>query len=61
MAKAKMRFCWNCGGEIGVIEDKYFDSRDTCGKLECHREATYSAEAERSEAHEQLDRDMGWS
>ena len=30
MGKAKMRYCWNCGVEIGVIEDKYYDSRDTC-------------------------------
>ena len=61
MENAKMRHCWNCGAEMGVIENKYYDSRDTCGKIECQREAQYVAEAERSEAHEQLDRDMGWN
>lgn len=56
----KMRHCFNCGAEMGVIEDKHYDRRDTCGARECEREARYEAEAERSEAHEQLDRDMGW-
>ena len=46
---------------MGVIEDKYYERNDTCGRIECVREATYAAEAERSEAHEQLDRDRGWS
>lgn len=58
--KAKERFCWNCGASMGVIENRYYDSRDTCGATECDREARYQAEAERAEAHEQLDRDMGW-
>ena len=54
------RFCWNCGESMGLVASKFYDSRDTCGKAECEREARYAAEAERSEAHEQLDRDMGW-
>ncbi len=58
--KAKMRYCWNCGEEMGVIENKFYDSRDTCGKAECNREASHAFAAERDEAHEQLDRDMGW-
>lgn len=58
--KAKERFCWNCGASMGVIENRYYDSGDTCGATECDREARYQAEAERAEAHEQLDRDMGW-
>ena len=56
----KERFCWNCGASMGFIENKFYDRWDTCGNLECQREAAYQAEAERSEAHEQLDRDMGW-
>lgn len=56
----KERFCWNCGASMGVIENRYYDSRDTCGATECDREARYQAESERAEAHEQLDRDMGW-
>lgn len=58
--KAKERFCWNCGASVGVIENRYYDSRDTCGATECNREAQHQAEAERAEAHERLDRDMGW-
>jgi len=45
---------------MGVIEDKYYDRSDTCGKRECEREARDQARAERDEAHEKLDRDMGW-
>jgi hypothetical protein len=57
---AKMRYCWNCGAELGVCEAKYYDRGDTCGSLECNREARYAAEAEREEAHRQLDEDRGW-
>jgi hypothetical protein len=56
----KERFCWNCGASMGFIENKHYDSRDTCGATACEREASYQAEAERSEAHEHLDRDMGY-
>jgi hypothetical protein len=59
-ATAQMRYCWNCGDEMGVIERKFYDPHDTCGKIECNREARYAEEVERSEAHDQLDRDMGW-
>lgn len=58
--KAKLRHCWNCGADMGVIEDRYYDRSDTCGAAECAREARDQARAERDEAHEQLDRDMGW-
>lgn len=57
----KERFCWNCGESMGFIESRYYDSRDTCESNECLREARDSAAAERDEAHEQLDRDRGWS
>lgn len=57
---AKTRRCWNCGADMGVIENKFYDSRDTCGKPECERESRDVAYAERDEAHERLDRDMGW-
>lgn len=58
--KGKMRRCWNCGRELGVIEDRHYDRRDTCGQIECEREARAEAEAERDEAHERLDRERGW-
>ena len=54
----KMRFCFNCGEELGFYAD--YDPMDHCGKTECSREAQYAAEAERSEAHERLDQDNGW-
>lgn len=57
---AKMRYCWNCGSELGVIENRFYDRSDTCGDPKCLREARDQAIAERDEAHEQLDRDMGW-
>ncbi len=57
---AKMRHCWNCGAEMGVIENKYYDCMDVCGNLECNRALGDALAQERAEAHEQLDRDMGW-
>ena len=35
--KSRERHCWNCGASMGVIEDKFYDSRDVCGKSECNR------------------------
>lgn len=55
---AKMRRCFNCGEEIGVYAD--YDPLDDCGKPECVREARNQAEQEREDAHEHLDRDMGY-
>lgn len=54
----KMRFCFNCGEELGF--DSYYDPLDTCGAAECARAAREAMAQERDEAHEQLDRDMGW-
>jgi DNA-directed RNA polymerase subunit N (RpoN/RPB10) len=58
MGDAKMRRCFNCGRDIGVYAD--YDRRDTCGSQECERQARHDEQSERDEAHEQLDRDMGW-
>ena len=58
--KGQDRFCWNCGKPMGWIENKYYDRRDTCGSRECTREERDAYQAEREEAHEQLDRDMGY-
>jgi hypothetical protein len=60
MSKVRMRYCCICGDMMGVIEAKYYDSRDTCGKMSCDREMRDAQEAERAEAHEQLDRDRGY-
>jgi hypothetical protein len=54
----KKRFCFCCGEELEP--SKLYDRYDTCGKLECDREARNQMAEERDEAHEQLDRDMGW-
>lgn len=58
--KARMRYCWVCGDELGIIEDRHYNRDDTCGKRECEREARLAAIDERNEAHERLDRDMGY-
>lgn len=57
--RQKMRHCFNCGAELGVYAD--YDRFDTCGSRECDREARDAVYREREEAHDQLDRDMGWS
>lgn len=54
----KMKHCFNCGAELGVMT--HHDPLDTCGKQECERAARDCATQEREEAHERLDRDMGW-
>jgi len=56
--KIPMRFCFNCGAELGRYREH--DPLDTCGKAECNREAQNAVEAERYEAHRQLDKDRGW-
>lgn len=55
----RRQHCYNCGADIGP-HDRFSDPLDTCGAPECEREARAAARAERDEAHEQLDRDMGW-
>jgi hypothetical protein len=31
----KMRFCWHCGAELGVIAAINYDPWDTCGCEQC--------------------------
>jgi hypothetical protein len=56
--KGKERHCWNCGENMGFVEDRHWSRGDTCGKRECEREALAQDEAERDDAHERLDRDQ---
>lgn len=56
----KERFCWFCGESLGLVEDRNYEPTDTCGRIECEREARAARQAERDEAHDRLDRDMGW-
>ena len=57
--KERRHHCAYCGKDMGPW-DRFCDRRDTCGARECEREARDAYADERREAHEQLDRDMGW-
>lgn len=54
----KERFCFNCGASMGVYAD--YDRMDDCGAQECVRAVRECMAEEREEAHERLDRDMGY-
>ena len=60
MGTVAMRYCAFCGDELGMIDSRYYDRNDTCGKLICERWARDQARAEREEAHRDLDERMGW-
>lgn len=49
------RHCWNCGKSMGFVENRFYDSRDTCGSLECDRAARDAIKDERQDAHDQVD------
>ena len=51
----KVRHCWNCGADMGWIENRYYDRTDTCGAQDCEREARDANEAERQDAHDAVD------
>lgn len=54
----KMRHCFYCGEELGV--SAWSDPYDHCGKQECARAARDAEWGDREEAHEKLDRDLGY-
>lgn len=56
----KMRYCWMCGKEMGMIDSRYYDRGDTCGEMECAREERDADRAEREEAHRDFNERMGW-
>lgn len=56
----KVTQCENCGDDLGGEVEKWPGEFITCGKRECEREARDQYAQERAEAHEQLDRDMGY-
>lgn len=33
----KQRYCWYCGDDMGLIDSRYYERGDTCGKRECER------------------------
>ena len=56
----KISECEYCGDDIGGEVEKWPGEPVTCGKRECDRWARDEIMGAREEAHEQLDRDMGW-
>lgn len=59
--KPKRRYrCAQCGKDMGEWDGRYCDSRDTCEERDCARGARDDAYAEGEEAHDRLDRYMGW-
>lgn len=59
MKTPKIQYCFNCGAELGVYIH-YAGDIECCGKPECNREMQDTYRRERDEAHEELDRDMGY-
>lgn len=55
-----MRHCFFCGAELGFLAASEYDALDTCGARECERAARDERQRERDEAHDELDRQMGW-
>ncbi len=56
----KISQCEYCGDDLGYEVNKMPGEAITCGKRECERWARDEVLAAREEAHEQLDRNMGW-
>ncbi len=56
----KISQCERCGDNLGSAVEKWPGEMVTCGKHECEREARADERARREEAHEQLDRDLGY-
>jgi hypothetical protein len=56
---AKMRHCFYCGDPLGEYDD--YDPLDTCGKPQCERAGRDERAYQRQDAHDKLDRDLGWS
>lgn len=56
----KVHNCEYCGADLGGPVEKWHGDFIVCGERECQRaERDFHAER-RDEAHEQLDRDMGY-
>lgn len=52
------RWCWNCGADLG--EEVPTRDHEVCGERECQLASRDARYQEREEAHEQLDRELGW-
>lgn len=60
MMGRKIHNCEYCGDDLGRPVDKWPGEIVTCGKPECTRYERDCYREQREEAHEQLDRDMGY-
>ena len=58
MKLARMRYCFNCGSELGCYAEH--DPLDNCGRRDCQRAVRDVLREERASAHDRLDREMGW-
>ncbi len=58
MSEPRERFCPYCGESMGILD--YVEKYDSCGKQECAREARNQLEADREEAHREVDERMGF-
>jgi hypothetical protein len=56
----KVSQCEYCGDDLGQEVDKWPGEIVVCGKRECLRYERDAYQEEREEAHERLDRDMGY-
>lgn len=56
----KISQCEYCGDDLGYEADKMPGEFIVCGKRECAREERDFYAQQREEAHEQLDRDLGY-
>lgn len=57
VVKPTMRYCFNCGEELGVMKSIDYDPLDTCGKAECEREARWAAQADRDARFAEAEQD----
>lgn len=53
--KGRIRHCWNCGADMGFIEDRHYERIDVCGKIECNRAQQDAFAEERQSAHDAVD------
>jgi hypothetical protein len=56
----KITQCEYCGDDLGGEVDKWPGELVVCDKRKCQRWAREEELGAREEAHEKLDRDMGW-
>lgn len=56
----RRHLCAYCGADMGDYDRRTCEPTDVCGERECMRWYRDAMQEEREEAHDRLDRDMGW-